>query len=68
MFNRFLLSLLAIAQCIALTAADTAKLSEQMKSFKGRIAAYAKCIRGKCSPDERSIIAKAALKDGALLL
>ena len=42
-------------------------IKNQLKTFQGRIELYKKCIQGKCPPEKRPDIAKAALKDGAIV-
>ena len=43
-------------------------LSLDLKSFQGRIKAYQKCVQGKCSAIEQKQVAKAAIKDGFLIV
>lgn len=47
---------------------DVEQLEIQMKSFKNRFSLYLKCIRKKCSDEERRAAAKTMLKDGWVLL
>ncbi len=44
------------------------QLKEQMKTFQGRLKTYYRCLRKKCSKEERSVVTKAAIKDGLLTI
>ncbi len=46
----------------------TPELDQQMKGFAGRVRIYSKCIRRKCSQEERTAAAQTILKDGRNLL
>jgi hypothetical protein len=47
---------------------DVDQLNAQMKSFRSRMRVYAKCLTGKCTTQERNVAAKAAIKDGAIVV
>lgn len=54
----------------SLFAASNPELQEfqdTMKTFRHRLDAYYQCWQGTCSPEEKQIILKAAIKDGARL-
>jgi hypothetical protein len=47
---------------------DIDQLNDQMKSFRGRMKIYFKCLRGKCSKQERNAIEKTVQEDAILIL
>jgi hypothetical protein len=61
--------LLLLSMLIVITALPQQDINQQMKTFTGRVKVYLKCLRNKCSKQEREQVTPATIaKDGALIL
>jgi hypothetical protein len=68
-FSRFSISLLSIFLFLGnISLQGQSKVVESMKSFRHRAGAYLRCLRSKCTTEERKELSKYVLRDGAVTL
>ena len=63
----FLVASSANIACYAADKNQVDQLQAQMKTFSKRVRVYVRCVKGKCTQEEKKAARKAALKDGVIL-
>ena len=63
----FLIAGSANILCLAADKNQVAQLQAQMKTFSKRVRMYVRCVKGKCTQEEKQAAGKAALEDGVIL-
>ena len=63
----FLIAGSANIACYAADKNQVDQLQAQMKTFSKRVRVYVRCVKGKCTQEEKKAARKEALKDGAIL-